>query len=516
MKSEGQTETSPGGNTMKEIDLEYNDEMEIDIQRLIGAVLKRIWIVILACVAGAAIALVGTLLFISPKYQSSAMFYVNNSNISVGDVSVSMSSGDLSTSRGLVKSYIVILNTRETLVDVIDYSGVDRKVAELAGMIEAEAVDSTEIFKVTVTSDDPNEAQKIADAIAYILPKRIGTIIDGTSAKVADAAVVPLKPSSPSYPKNTVIGFLLGFLLSVGVIVLKELFDVTIRTQEDIAQVCNHPMLAAVPDMEASSKGGAARKGATVVGSDISFAASEAYKLLRTKLQFSFADESDCHIIGVSSALTGEGKSLSAVNLAHSLSQLNKKVLLIDADMRRPSIYTKLPVQKMPGLSNFLTGQNDLNSLIQPCGLPGEERAFGVISSGRIPPNPMELLSSPRMAKFLEVLREHYDYVIVDLPPVSEVGDALAVAKSIDGFLLVVRQNYCNRLALKETVRQFAFVDSRVLGLVYNCTDEDGAGYGKRYYKKYYQTSEYEKAGMAARKKGKGGSFRRGKGQEQS
>ena len=511
---------------MKEIELENNDEIEIDLQRLINAVLNKLWLVILASLVGAAVFLGGTLLFISPKYQSSAMFYVNNSNISVGNVSVSMSSGDLSTSRGLVKSYIVILNTRETLVDVIDYAGVDRTVVELSGMIEAEAVDSTEIFKVTVTSTDPYEAQKIADAVAYILPKRIGTIIEGTSAKVADAAVVPVAPSSPSYAKNTVIGFLLGLLMSTGIIILRDLFDVSVRSTEDIEAVCKHPILASVPDMEANSKGGyyaysnkkqersvTPGKQIVTVGSDISFAASEAYKLLRTKLQFSFADENDCHIIGVSSALTGEGKSLSSVNLAHSLSQLNKKVLLIDADMRRPSVFTKLPVQKMPGLSNFLTGQNDMNSLIQPCGLPGEERAFAVISSGRIPPNPMELLSSPRMAKFLELLRQHYDYVIVDLPPVGEVGDALAIAKSIDGFLLVVRQNYCNRIALKDVVRQFDFVDSRILGIVYNCANEDGAGYGKRYYKKYYKNAyqnSYEKAFNNTRKKSKG-SFQRDK-----
>ena len=514
---------------MNEKNFERSEGIELDLPQLVRAVLKRIWIVVLAAVVGAVVTLVGTLLFITPQYQSSAMFYVNNSNISVGDVSVSMSSGDLSTSRGLVKSYIVILNTRETLVDVIDYAGVNRKVAQLADMIEAEAVDNTEIFKVTVTSEDPQEAQKIADAVAYILPKRIGTIIDGTSAKVVDAAVVPANPSSPSYLKNAVLGFALGLLLSVGIIVLREMFDTAIRTEEDISRICDHPVLAAVPDMEAPSKGGyysgkkqekgESHKAVATVGGDISFAASEAYKLLRTKVQFSFADENNCRIIGVSSALTGEGKSLSAVNLAHSLSQLNKKVLLIDADMRRPSIFAKLPVQKMPGLSNFLTGQNDLNSLIQPCGLPGEERAFAVISSGRIPPNPMELLSSPRMAKFLEVLREHYDYILVDLPPVGEVGDALAVAKSLDGFLLVVRQNYCDRVALKNVLRQFAFVDTRILGIVYNCTTEDSGGYygsGKRYYKKYYKTerSPYEKADTAARKKAKGGTFQRGKGNE--
>lgn len=513
---------------MNDNNLERNDGIEIDLQRLFNAVLRRLWVVVLVSLVSAALFLGGTLMFISPKYKSSAMFYVNNSNINVGNVSVSMSSGDLSTSRGLVKSYIVILNTRETLVDVIDYAGVDRTVAQLSNMIAAESVNDTEIFRVTVTSTDPQEAQKIADAVAYILPKRIGTIIEGTSAKVADAAVVPAKPSSPSYTNNTIIGFALGLLLSVGIIVLRELFDVSVRSTEDIASVCNHPVLAAVPDMEASSKGGyyaysnkkqergaASGKAPATVGSDISFAASEAYKLLRTKVQFSFADGNDCHIIGVSSALTGEGKSLSAVNLAYSLSQLNKKVLLIDADMRRPSVFTKLPVQKMPGLSNFLTGQNDMNTLIQPCGLPGEERAFAVISSGRIPPNPMELLSSPRMARFLEVLRQHYDYVIVDLPPVGEVGDALALAKSIDGFLLVVRQDYCSRIALKDVVRQFAFVDSKILGIVYNCTTEDGAGYGKHYYKKYYKNAyenSYEKAFNKNRKKTKAkGSFQRSK-----
>ena len=507
---------------MNEMNPERNEGIEIDLQRVAGAVLKRLWLVIIVAVLGAAAALMGTLLFITPKYQSSAMFYVNNSNISLGDASVSITSGDLSTSRSLVKSYIVILNTRETLTDVIDYAGVDRTYGEVRGMITAEAVNNTEIFRVTVTSPDPNEAEQLANAIAYILPKRIGTIIEGTSAQVVEAAVVPRSASSPSYSNNTLMGFLAGMVLTVALIVLRELFDITVRTEEDITTVCPHPVLASVPDMEAQSKGGyyygygskkpekagteGGKRNATV-GSDISFAASEAYKLLRTKVQFSFADENDCHIIGVSSALTGEGKSLSAVNLAHSLSQLGKKVLLIDADMRRPSVFAKLPVQKMPGLSNFLTGQNKLDSLIQPCGLPGEERAFAVISSGRIPPNPMELLSSPRMAKFLEVLRQHYDYVIVDLPPVSEVGDALAIAKSIDGFLLVVRQNYCNRHALKDVVRQFQFVDSKILGIVYNCTTEDSGGYGysKRYYKKYYKKSyayrdSYEKSFQDSRK----------------
>ena len=494
--------------------LEKNDEIEIDLSRLFGALVNKGWLIGLVAVVCAVLCLLGTIFFITPTYESSAMFYVNNNSFSLGEASLSITSADISASRGLVKSYIVILNTRETMNDVIDYAGVDRTYRELTQMITAEAVDSTEIFRVTVTSPDPVEADQIADAIAYILPKRIAGIIEGTSAKVVDSSVVAAKPSSPSYTKNTLIGFALGLALMVAVISLKEIMSITIRNEEDIAQVSRHPVLAAVPDMEASSKGGyyygygqkkpAVKGGKTeLVGGNISFAAAEAYKLLRTKLQFSFADEGGCRVIGLSSALTGEGKSLSAVNLAFTLSQLGKRVVLVDCDMRRPSLSEKLPIQKTPGLSDFLAGQAQADNLIQLCGLKDDERAFHAISSGRTPPNPMELLSSARMEKMLTVLRGNYDYILLDLPPVGEVGDALAVAKVTDGMLVVVRQDYCDRIALNAAIRQFEFVDAKILGLVFNCTTEEGNGYGKKYYKKYYKSSYADAARKAGRKAAK-------------
>ena len=496
---------------------EKNEEIEIDLQRLIGALLNRAWLIGLVAVVCAVAMFLGTLFFVTPMYQSSAMFYVNNSDLSLGEASLSISSADISASRSLIKSYIVILKTRESLNDVIDYSGVDRTYGELKGMISAASVDSTEIFRVVVTSPDPKEAQEIADAIAYILPKRIASIIEGTSAKVVDSAVLPSSPSSPNYTKNTLTGFMVGLALAAAIVLLRELFDVTIRTEEDVERSCKHPVLAAVPDMGAPSKGGyyygygkqksgskqtASGKDPEFIGGGISFAAAEAYKLLRTKLQFSFADENQCRIIGVSSAMTGEGKSLSAVNLAYTMSQLNQRVLLVDCDMRRPSLASKLPIQKAPGLSDFLAGQSHADNLIQLCGLKEDERAFHVVSAGRNPPNPMELLSSARMEKMLARLRQNYDYIILDLPPVCEVGDALAVAKFTDGMLLVVRQNYCNRVALSACVRQFEFVDTRILGVVYNCASESGTGYSKRYYKKYYNKyyKKYESSYRAAAK----------------
>lgn len=500
---------------MDEKTIHNNDEVEIDLKRLLDALLDKAWLIAIVSLLMAVITFAGTLLFITPQYRSAAMFYVNNTDLSVGNTKLSLAASDISASRGLVDTYIVILNTRETLLDVIDYAGVDITYEVLKGMVNAEAVDETEVFRVTVTSPDPVQAEQIANAIAYILPKRIATIIEGTSAKVVDAAVVASRPSSPSYTKNTMLGFAVGFVLAAAFVILRELMDITIRTEEDVARSCKHPVLAAVPDMEISTKGGyyygygskaksqsksgtGRRRQVDLVGGNISFAAAESYKLLRTKLQFSFVDEeSNCRIIGVSSALTGEGKTLSAVNLAYSTSQLGKRVLLIDCDMRRPSLAEKLPINKTPGLSDFLTGQSAADNLIQLCGIHDDEQAFHAISSGRTPPNPMELLDSARMKKMLKLLRNNYDYIILDLPPVGEVSDALVAAKLTDGMLLVVRQNYCDRIALNNAVRQFEFVDSKILGVVLNCTTEENGGYGNKYYKRYYKKHTGDYASVA-------------------
>lgn len=485
----------------------------LDMRRMVSLLCRKAWLIGLTALIFAVLTFMVSFYVITPKYQSSTMFYVNNNsgNFSVGDISASISSGDMTTRQNLVESYIVILQTKDTLIDVLDYANVSMDYEDLQEMITAEAVNNTEIFRVTVTSTDPYEAEALATAVGHVLPDRIDGIIDGTSAKIVDYAVVAEKPSSPNYMVNTVLGFLAGLVLSISAIVLYELFDVTIRSEEDIRQCCTHPVLAAVPDMTAQSKGGyyygadrrpklgnaAAAKEPVLVGGGISFAAAEAYKLLRTKLQFSFVDDNDCHIIGVSSAMAGEGKSLSSVNLAYSLAQLDKRVLLIDCDMRRPSLSAKLPIKKLPGLSNYLTRQVGMDEVIQQYGDENDGCAFNVIAAGRNPPNPIELLNSGRMVKALDQLRSKYDYIILDLPPVGEVSDALVVSKLVDGILLVVRQNYCNRNVLNAAVSQFRFVETRILGVVMNCAEEEVGAYSKK-YRGYRRYNRYEGSYMAS------------------
>lgn len=477
----------------------------VDLSRLISAVWSRVWIVALASVLCTVLVFLLTFFFITPKYEATAMFYVNNSSINVGDATLSLSSSDISASKSLVDTYIVILDTWETQQDVIDYAGVNLTCSQFGEMVTSRSVNDTEVFEVTITSANPEDAEKLANAVAYILPKRIGSIVEGTSAQIVSSARIPTKPSSPNYVANCMVGFLLGFLLSVGGIVLREWLDIVIRTEADVTQSSNLPLLAKVPDMTQKSKGGyyaGARKKAAVssdkkaglVGDGISFAASEAYKMLRTKVEFSFTTDNDCPVIGISSAMAGEGKSLTAANLAYSLAQLDKKVLLIDCDMRRPSLADKLSLEKRPGLSNYLIGKASMDRVTQIVDSGFMKTTLRVITAGSNPPNPMELLRSEKMARTVTKLREYYDYIVLDLPPVGEVSDALAAAKIADGIILVACQDFGTRTGLQNAVHQFRFLGTNLLGVVMNRASDrkhSGGYYGKS-YSSQHQFDSYE------------------------
>lgn len=188
-----------------------------------------------------------TYFLIVPQYKSSALMYVNNSSISVGSTTVSLS--DLSASQTLVDTYIVILKTRLTLNEVIERAELDYSYEDLRDMISAASVNSTEIFEVAVTSPDPAEAERIANTIVRVLPEKISEIMDGSSVRTVDFAVQPTEKSSPSITKNVALGMILGFALSCGVLILLELLDEHIRDDEDLTAAYDLPVLAVVPDL---------------------------------------------------------------------------------------------------------------------------------------------------------------------------------------------------------------------------------------------------------------------------
>lgn len=227
---------------------------------------------------------------------------------------------------------------------------------------------------------------------------------------------------------------------------------------------------------------------------NLSFAGKEAYKRLRTNIQFSFTDDADKHTVGLTSAQPSDGKSTTAVNLAYSAAQLNKRVLLIDADMRKPSLNVKLDLEQAPGLSNLLTAINNVAGTVKKYVPQDDSLGFDVITAGDVPPNPSELLNSERMKRLMEKLATVYDLIVVDLPPVGAVADAQTVSGLVDGMLVVVREGHCSKFVMDECITQLKLTGTKILGFVVNGALEGASkaySYGK--YGKYGSYGGYYK-----------------------
>lgn len=223
---------------------------------------------------------------------------------------------------------------------------------------------------------------------------------------------------------------------------------------------------------------------------NLEFTATEQYKILRANLSFTIPENVKCPIIGVTSSIRGEGKSTTAVNLSYVLAENGKKVLLIDGDLRIPSIAKKMGIESTPGLTNLLM-RFESRQLVSFQSSILEN--WYIIPAGNIPPNPSELLGSAKMEKLLENLSEEFDYIIIDLPPVNIVSDALAISRYITGMILVVREEYTEKKEFEACSRQLELSNVKVLGCVMNGAKTGSGSYGKyrRYYKKYkYYKSE--------------------------
>ena len=227
---------------------DMSKEDEIDLLKLFRALWKKIWVIALAAIIGGGAMFAYTKLLVTPLYKSSAMMYVNNSDFSVGSTKVSLS--DLNAAQSLVDTYAVILKSRGTLEKVIDEAQLPYTYEELNEMVETGAVNNTEIFSITATSADPEEATKIANTIVDVLPDRISEIMDGSDVRTVDFAVVPSVKSSPSTTKNMMLGIIAGFVLACAVIIVIELMDTKIHSEDYLlTEYPDIPLLAVIPDM---------------------------------------------------------------------------------------------------------------------------------------------------------------------------------------------------------------------------------------------------------------------------
>ena len=239
---------------------------------------------------------------------------------------------------------------------------------------------------------------------------------------------------------------------------------------------------------------GGKRKGHTARACEyLTYSGQEAFKRLRTNVLIALGEsEKKCRIIGVTSAQSSEGKSTVSVNLAYSLAELGESVLVIDGDMRRPAVHEIMGASQTPGVSEILTGKSGLNEAIVRYKSTADSTVFDLIPGGEISDHPSELLNSSRFGKVLEVVSTVFDYVIVDLPPVNAVIDAVNVSKYVDGLVVVLREDHCPRYVLNECMEQLRYAKANILGFVMNgCIEGAGKHYQYQYKNQpYYRTDK--------------------------
>ncbi|MBQ7548584.1 MAG: hypothetical protein IJT03_02640 [Clostridia bacterium] len=236
--------------------MKKDDLIEIDVVKLLLAIWHNIIIVILVAAVFAVATAGFTYAFIEPTYDASTMIYVNNNNKYSSDQDSSISSSALTAAQELVNTYIVILQSRTTISEIIEYANLDMNYADLKKMITATPVNSTEFFEVTVRTKNPADSEKIANAIAHVLPEQITETVEGSSVKVVDYAVKPTSRSGPNYIKNSLVGAFLGMLISMIFIVVRELFNVFIVEEQYLTKNYKYPVLSVIPDMREGSRRG--------------------------------------------------------------------------------------------------------------------------------------------------------------------------------------------------------------------------------------------------------------------
>jgi capsular polysaccharide biosynthesis protein len=230
-----------------------NNELEIDVVKLLLALWRFAAVILLVGIVFSAAAFLYAQSFVPPRYEANALFYVNNSTVSLSSA-VAITTGELSAASGLVSTYVAILQSRANMELVLQESGAPYTYEELRKMVSASAVNSTGLFRVTVTSSDPEEARTLANVIANILPDKISDIVNNSSVEVVDYAVTPHSRVSPSYLKYAMVGLLLGIVFAGAIVVLRDLQDDVIHDEDYLLSNFDAPVLASIPDLEAKGQ----------------------------------------------------------------------------------------------------------------------------------------------------------------------------------------------------------------------------------------------------------------------
>ncbi|MDO7867845.1 polysaccharide biosynthesis tyrosine autokinase [Nocardioides jiangxiensis] len=453
--------------------------------------LRRRWKTIAAITLVAVIGSLTLSLRATEIYQSTAQVFITTDSSNVQETAL----GNTYTQQRM-DTYAQLATHRVLLAQVIDQLNLELSPTDLAGRIHAEVQPNTTILRITVSDTDPKNAQKIAQVEADQLVEFLRKLETPSTSEVSQIQPTVTDPAtfnpvkvSPQTSLNLVVALLIGLTTGIAVAIARELLDQTVKSATDVEKAADVPLMAAIgydPSVE---------KSPLVLDISSFSPRAEAFRLLRTNLQFLDLDHPPRAIV-ITSSVSGEGKTTSSTNLALALAQAGRRVLLVDGDLRRPRVAQLMGMDGSIGLTTVLVGRTKLEDSIQR----HKESGVHVLASGPTPPNPSEILQANATHDLLGRLRDAYDIVIIDAPPLLPVADAALLATAADGAIIVTRHGKTTRDQLEGAAHRLAAVGARTFGVVLNMAPKR---FGEMNYY-YYYAEEAEPSAKGSGKRSSG------------
>lgn len=446
--------------------------MEFTLKELIDVIMKRMIFILIVTIACFCSFFLYSKIIIRPSYTATLQMYVNpNTTESITSLS------DINYAQKLVNTYINFLQTNTFYNQVSEASGLNYTPKQIKLMTQIKAINNTEIFSISVTSHDPNDSYNLVVLMEEIAPAIIKNIKYTAEISVVDPAVLPTIPSKPNILSNTIMGGLSGLILSIAFVVLWEIIDVKLKSQEDLANKYQIPIIGVIPnfyDQKVSnfssllknkilSRNNQDIRFRQGIDENKKFIVTEAYKSFRTNLLVTLRKEG-CKKIIISSPVPEDGKSITTYNIGVSIAQTGAKILIMDCDLRKGTIHQYFNIRRRPGVSDILSGLASMEHVIYNTNYEN----LKIMPMGRILPNPSELLGSVYMKELFDKLEKEYDYIIMDTPPINVVSDAATLVKMVDGVVIVVRENTTTYPHINNAIQKCKFVNANILGFVIN------------------------------------------------
>lgn len=470
-------------------------EETIDLGYLFSILKKHLIIIIIIGILCGAAGFAGSYFLIPKKYESKALLYVENSQQNTDAVNIN----DINAAQKLVNTCQIIFKSGAIMDQLIANLDLPYTKEQLNEMITASSVNSTEVMELCVECESPQEAEEIVNEWVDLSQQEFSRIIKSGSIEVVDFGEVNTTPSSPNVPLITFAALVLGLAIAYVIVFLNDMFDVAIKPDDNLVQLYDVPVFAEINDFEIVSNAkygyGYGKKvkqknpsenntgmSERFITDDTPFAIVEAYNTARTNTMFAVST-GESKIIAVTSSNPSEGKSTTCANFAISFANAGFKVLLVECDLRKPTVAKNFDIKPKNGLSSILGGFCSVNDAINADVLSN----LDVITAGDIPPNPSELLGSRAMRTFLSASSEIYDYVFLDTPPVNVVTDSQLMNDIVAGIVFVVKEKYTTHPDIQSALDKIRLANGKVLGFVKTFGSVGKTGrYGKKYaYKDY-------------------------------